>query len=239
MVTFVGGLLLGTALGLPLYPLTFRAVVRHRSRKAAREEERSRRLREGLRLVLASSSPRRRELLAGRDYRFEVRPAGVREEVAPGLSPEEVARELARRKAEAVAPGAPPGSVVVGADTVVALGTEVLGKPADRAEARRMLTRLSGTSHRVITAVCLVEAPGGRPLVRHETTRVVMRPLGAEDVEAYVASGESDGKAGAYAIQETGDRFVRSVEGSYSNVVGLPMELLESMLSELGGGRHP
>ncbi|MCK6480924.1 MAG: Maf family protein [Planctomycetes bacterium] len=193
-----------------------------------------------LRLVLASASPRRRALLEAAGLRFEVLPAGVPEEAPPGVDPAALARDLAARKARAAAAALPPGAraLVLGADTVVALdGGRILDKPADREEAASHLRSLSGTTHSVITGVCLREEPGGGEEVFHAETRVTMRPLSAEEVAAYAGSGEGLGKAGGYALQENGDRFVTRLEGSRSNVVGLPVE--EVLLRLRARGIHP
>ncbi len=150
------------------------------------------------------------------------------DEAFSGLSPAQQAESLAYFKARAVA-DLHPGRYVLGADTIVALGSRILGKPADADDARTMLQNLSGTRHRVITGVALL-APEGRRLIASDVTYITMRPMTPEEIEQYVASGEWIGKAGAYAIQETADRFVQNVEGSFSNVVGLPMELVARML---------
>ncbi len=189
-------------------------------------------------LVLASASPRRRDLLEQLGIAFRVQAADVDETPPPRAAPDEAAREIARRKALAVLASA-EGAPVLAADTiVVAADGEFLGKPADAADARRMLGKLSGTTHRVITGVCLARA-GADPQTASDTTTVTMRPLTPAEIDAYVASGECDGKAGAYAIQETGDRFVLRVDGSWTNVVGLPMETVVSMLRDAGIGVGP
>ncbi|MBI4880074.1 MAG: septum formation protein Maf [Planctomycetes bacterium] len=184
-------------------------------------------------LVLASASPRRRCILSDRGYQFEVRPAEVDERPENGASPATAAREIALRKALAVARGVRAGTVI-GADTIVvgADGT-LLGKPRDAAEARAILRSLAGTTHRVITGVALVHRPSGVAAVEHETTRVTMRRMDEQEIEAYVASGESFGKAGAYAIQEHGDRFVTRLDGDYDNVVGFPAARFAAMLARL------
>jgi len=173
-------------------------------------------------IVLASASPRRRMLLEQAGIAFVARPAGV-EEIAEGGA-EAVAAENARRKAEAV-----DGEVVLGADTVVELDGDLLGKPRDENEARAMLARLSGTTHRVVTGVAV--RAGGRTRVRTVETRVTMRALTDEEIDAYAASGEGLGKAGGYAIQQGADRFVASLDGPYDNVVGLPVETVREMLA--------
>lgn len=197
-------------------------------------------------LVLASASPRRRALLAGAGIGFEVLPSNADESLEPGLEPEHAARLLAVRKARAVhALRAGRPELILAADTVVAVGEgaelELLGKPVDEADARRMLCRLSETRHRVVTGICVLDArlplttPGEEPLVDHERTWVHMRRILEEEVEAYVASGEWQDKAGGYAIQETADRFVTRLEGGgFDNVVGLPVELTLALLRRGG-----
>ncbi|MEW6071315.1 MAG: Maf family protein [Planctomycetota bacterium] len=196
------------------------------------------------RIVLASASPRRRSLLAAAGVRFRVEAAEVDEDLAGATDPVETARELARRKALAVAGrrrGGPAAATtwVVGADTVVALpaaaGWRLLGKPRDAGEAREMLGLLSGSRHRVVTGVCVARADGARELVDSESTWVSMRAIAPEEIAAYVAGGEWRDKAGAYAIQEGADRFVTSLaEGGYDNVVGLPVALTLSLLRQAG-----
>ncbi len=187
------------------------------------------------RLVLASASPRRRELLATLGLVFEVRPSDLDETPRPGEAPEALAIRLALAKARAVARA---GELVLGADTVVALGDEPLGKPADAAEARAMLTRLSGRSHQVWTGVALVETGPGRQRTAAGAARteVDFRPLDAAEIDAYVASGEPLDRAGAYAIQGGAAGFAERLEGSWSNVVGLPLETLPGLFARLG---HP
>ena len=138
---------------------------------------------------------------------------------------------LAVRKAESVAARLTDG-IVLGADTLVAAQDGIIGKPHDRADAIAILKRLARAPHVVVTGLCFLDAQTGRRRVASDQTRVTMRQMSDVEIEAYVDSGEAMGKAGAYAIQETGDRFVERVEGSYSNVVGLPLELLEKMLKE-------
>ena len=187
-----------------------------------------------LKLVLASSSPRRRELLAEAGFEFDVvsppfeEPASFQKAVTPAARAEALAYFKARSVADRH-----PEACVLGADTVVAVAGRVLGKPADRDEAERMLRTLSGTRHAVISGVAVL-GPDGIRMISSETTYVTMRPLSEREVTDYLDSGEWIGKAGAYAIQETADRFVVRVEGSLSNVVGLPMELVGRMMAELG-----
>jgi septum formation protein len=186
----------------------------------------------GICLILASASPRRRQLLVSAGIPFEVIVPTIHEpdEIVTRLPPVQQAESLAYFKARAVW-DQHPDRWVLGADTIVAVGEKVLGKPDDEADARRMLTTLSGTRHEVITGVALLGSDGKR-FIASDTTRVTMRPLTAEDVDAYIASGEWVGKAGAYAIQETADRFILKVDGSVSNVVGLPLELVTRMIAE-------
>jgi septum formation protein len=184
-------------------------------------------------LVLASASPRRKALLAGEGYVFDVTPAEVDESMPPGVDPARGAVVIARRKAEAVRPLA-GDAILIAADTIVVTpGGEVLGKPADEADALRMLRGLSGTTHRVITGVAVVDCLTGRALERAVETGIVFGEMSEGEIAEYVASGEAMGKAGAYAIQETGDRFVREVRGSFSNVVGLPMEAIAEMMRRI------
>jgi septum formation protein len=184
-------------------------------------------------LILASQSPRRRELLEAAGYEVEVvaPPCPEPEWVAKGLAPAAHAEALAYFKAAAVGRAVGRGLILAG-DTVVALGDEVFGKPRDRADARRILTTLAGTTHVVITGLALLDAATGRRLIAHAATRVTMRPLVPELIKAYLDSGEWEGKAGAYGIQDGRDDFIERIDGSFTNVVGLPMELLEQMLAQ-------
>ena len=178
-------------------------------------------------LVLASSSPRRRGLLEEAGIAFIVVPPQAEEEAVERGDPHAVAVANARRKAAAVA-----GDAVLGADTVVAVGDRLLGKPTDAGHARALLRALSGTTHRVVTGVALKTPDGIR--TRSVETRVTMRTLTAKEIADYVSSGEAMGKAGAYAIQETADRFVVRVEGPYDNVVGLPVDTVRELMGEAG-----
>jgi len=185
-------------------------------------------------LVLASRSPRRRALLASAGLHPEIVPADIDETAQPGEPPRELAVRLARDKALAVARAAPDATprVVLGADTVVALGDETLGKPRDAEHAVALLSKLSGRRHQVVTGVCVVA--GGEPRVAAVESRVHFRHLEAPEIRDYVASGEPLDKAGAYAIQGRGARLVRSLEGSETNVIGLPMEETLALLREAG-----
>ncbi len=182
-------------------------------------------------LILASRSPRRRELLARAGFRFLVRPAdaGAEESWREGEDPRTHVERLARAKAAAAE--ADPEDVVLGADTVVVVDGEVLGKPADAAEAVRMLRRLAGREHQVWTGVCLKR--GARELVDSERTLVRFAPLEESEIQEYVASGEPLDKAGAYAIQGLASKFVERIEGCYFNVVGLPVAKVYRLLKAL------
>jgi septum formation protein len=185
------------------------------------------------RLILASASPRRAELLREHGYAFEImaspRPEPV--QFLPGLSPVERAEASSEFKARSVAKLVAVGWVLA-ADTIASLGGYVFGKPVDRDDARRILQSLSGTTHQVITGVTLLDASNGSILIRHDSTDVTMRRLSEREIEDYLDSGDWEGKAGAYGIQDKGDAFVERIDGSFTNVVGLPMELVKRMLDE-------
>lgn len=183
--------------------------------------------------ILASASPRRRELLAAVGLDFEVIPSSVPEVHQPGESPEEYVARLSRDKAAAVA--ARYGDRwVIAADTTVLLGDELLEKPADAADAKRMLASIAGKTHIVYTGVTLQNAAGGFHETRVAESEVRMLPLSEREIDWYVATGEPLDKAGAYAVQGIGAMFIDSVHGSYTNVVGLPLALLYQMLRKAG-----
>ena len=183
-------------------------------------------------LILASASPRRAELLNSAGLAFRVVPANVDETPREGEPPEAYTLRVARDKAEQIARGHQgTGSVVLAADTEVVIERRVLGKPVDAADARRMLQLLSGHVHEVLTAVVLIGA--GRDLEEVAGTRVWFSRLTPEELEWYVASGEPMGKAGAYAIQGLGARFIERIDGSWSNVVGLPLAAVHRLLGEV------
>ena len=181
------------------------------------------------RLILASASPRRRELLAALGCAFEVVSAGVDEAVHPGESPAAYVHRVADEKARAVHARV-PGTWVLAADTAVALENEILGLPRDAAEAAAMLRRLAGREHRVLTAVVLL-SPQNRIAARSVETSVTFRALDDAEIARYVASGEPLDKAGAYGIQGRGGVLVDRVHGSYSNVVGLPAAETRDLLA--------
>ena len=183
------------------------------------------------RLVLASASPRRQQLLREAGYEFAVFPANIDEEIYPSLLPIELARHLSFEKAKAVAARF-PHDVVLAADTVVAFGDRALSKPEDAEDARRMLTLLSGTTHIVITGVTLMQKETEVQQTRSAMSAVRMRRFTREEIEGYIASNQWEGKAGGYGIQDN-DPFVTRMSGSHTNIVGLPMELVEKMLGEV------
>ena len=185
------------------------------------------------RLVLASASPRRAALLSQIGLTFEVRPSDIAEPPhnTHSSSPaSEVTQELALLKAAAVAQHFNQ-AIIIGADTLVSLDGQLLGKPTDDASAFEMLTHLNGTHHEVVTGVALIDAGTGRETVWSETTQVYFRELHNDEIAAYIASGEASDKAGAYGIQGRGAAFVRRIEGCYFNVVGLPLASFVEHLS--------
>ena len=178
-------------------------------------------------LVLASTSPQRRAILAQLRIPFELAEPSYDEHDPPGTDPVHLVREHARGKARSVEI---PGRVVLGVDTAVVLDGQVYGKPADAVDAARMLAALGGRTHEVVSGLCL-RAPGWE-VVEHEYTHVTFRPLTERDVAGYLATGEWEGRAGGYAIQGAGVALVERIEGDYLNVVGLPAALLARLLVE-------
>lgn len=188
-------------------------------------------------IILASASPRRSEILRQAGYGFTVRPSPIEETiVSHPEDPAAYACDLARRKAEDIARTVDHG-LVVGADTIVVCGGEILNKPADDADAARMLTRLQGRAHTVITGLAVLdvsEGRVGREETAHAATEVRMRPATAAEIAAYVATGEPRDKAGAYAIQGRAAVFIEGITGDYLNVVGLPLFTLARILDRMG-----
>jgi len=191
------------------------------------------------RLVLASSSPRRKELVASLNHSLPVCifSTDVDEWVESGWTPIEVVENLSLRKARAAAEklqeqnGQPGASLIIGADTIVVLDGEILGKPANAGHAKAMLSSLQGRVHEVYTGVALISTGDGAESVAHRMTRVQMKPLSDEQIERYIATGEPNDKAGAYGIQGLGSTIVERIDGCYFNVVGLPLALLSDMLA--------
>jgi septum formation protein len=188
--------------------------------------------------VLASASPRRRDLLASRGLRFEVMPADVSEEALAGESPRALVERLAAEKALAVRARLPrrPRRFVLGSDTVVVLGEEILGKPRDATHAVELLSRLAGRTHTVWTGVAVAVTGDGAARVCSVSSAVTLRAATQDELRAYVATGEPLDKAGAYALQGEGRRLVSRVEGSESNVIGLPLDEALALLAEAGLG---
>ena len=185
----------------------------------------------GRRLVLASASPRRAEILRAVGWEFEVEAADIDETPRAGETPGDYVERLAREKAAAVASRRLFG-VVLGADTVVVAGGEILGKPRDEGDARRMLRLLAGRRHEVLTGAALVRAEDSRAVVAHERTLVRFAPMTDEEIVWYAATGEPSDKAGAYGVQGRAALFIEGVEGDYWNVVGLPVRLLYRLARE-------
>ncbi|WP_051251188.1 Maf family protein [Paenibacillus harenae] len=190
------------------------------------------------RLVLASSSPRRKELVASLDLSLPVSilSTDTDESTPPSWPPVQVVEQLSLRKAKAAArrleeQGQTQSSLIIGSDTVVVLDGEVLGKPADDADAMSMLRRLQGRSHEVYTGVACLLTANGEATVNHRITKVQMKPLSEESIARYVATGEPRDKAGSYGIQGLGATIVDRIDGCYFNVVGLPLSLLSDMLA--------
>jgi MAF protein len=188
-----------------------------------------------MRLILASESQRRLELLRQSGIDCEARPAGIAEDALEGETPEDAARRLSREKARAAAaPLKGSEAWVLAADTVVADGPIVLGKPAEREQARAYLQRLRGREHRVITGVCLFQAPSGRESSELSVTRVLMREFSLGELEQYLESGDPMDKAGAYGIQHPDFRPAAAIDGCYTNVVGLPLCKVYRLLEDAG-----
>jgi septum formation protein len=184
-------------------------------------------------IILASRSPRRKELLHQIGLDFSVDPADVDERVLPDETPEGYTLRVALGKARGAAARAQAG-LVIAADTIVVLDGEFLGKPVDTQDAERMLARLSGKAHRVITGVAVMDAATGETFSRTSTTRVLFRSLTSQEITSYAATGEPLDKAGAYGIQGMGALLIEGIDGCYSNVVGLPISMLGELLRDFG-----
>ncbi len=185
-------------------------------------------------IILASSSPRRRELLSQAGIPFTVIPGEVDEEKTElSGTPGQKAEHLAYLKAQDVAKNMDKG-IVLGADTIVVCNEEIFGKPADEKDAQRMLESLSGREHFVITGIALIDAASGAVKMGYETTIVKFSLLTAEEIQAYIKTGEPFDKAGAYGVQGRGALLVEGLNGCYSNIVGLPLKKLDNMLKEFG-----
>jgi nucleoside triphosphate pyrophosphatase len=190
-----------------------------------------------MKIILASSSPRRAEILRNAGIAFEIRPTQIDEAALPGETPHAMVARLAEAKARAAAAQKDADlreCIIVGADTTVELDGEILGKPRDAGHAREMLAKLSGRTHHVLTGLFLLRLPSGATQAAIENSAVTFAPLGEKEIDAYVATGEPLGKAGAYAVQGLAGRYIPRIEGCYFNVVGLPLARLYALLRELG-----
>jgi septum formation protein len=187
-----------------------------------------------MKLILASASPRRAEILRGAGLPFTVISSAVDETPFPGESPQDHVHRLASAKAELVAARAVGPAIVIAADTVVALEGQIIGKPRSTDDARRTLEQLAGRTHSVLTGVTLIRLPDAERRSFVETTHVQFSPLSPEEISRYLATEESYDKAGAYAIQGRAGRFIPRIEGCYFNVVGLPLARLSQELVSLG-----
>jgi septum formation protein len=188
-----------------------------------------------MKLILASSSPRRAEILRDAGIAFEIRAANVEETPLPSENAESMVARLAESKARAVAESLDPNisAIVIGADTAVELDGKIFGKPCDAEDAHRMITALSGRTHKVLTGICVLRLPDKFTKSAVESTAVTFAPLAPSEIESYVASGEPFDKAGGYAIQGLAGRYIPGIEGCYFNVVGLPLARLYALLKEL------
>jgi nucleoside triphosphate pyrophosphatase len=187
-----------------------------------------------MKLILASASVRRAEVLRDAGYHFTVLSPAVDETPYPDESPHDLVLRLAEAKAELSAARAVGPAIVLGADTEVVLDRHIFGKPRSSDDARRMLKKLSGRTHAVLTGVALIRLPDAERLSFVETTLVTFAPLSEEEITRYLATGEPHDKAGAYAIQGYAARYITRIEGCYFNVVGLPLSRLQQALTELG-----
>lgn len=187
-----------------------------------------------LKIILASSSPRRKMLLEQLGLEFEIVVSDVEEKVEAGLTPEEVAKSLAYQKAMSVADPLKGNYLVLGLDTIVVIENEILGKPGNESEIYEMLRKLSGKTHQVLTGICVVNILEGSHLIECDISNIKFREISDEEIKAYIKSGEPFDKAGSYAIQGLGGVFVEKITGSYSGIVGLPVFLADRMLKHYG-----
>lgn len=187
-----------------------------------------------MKLILASASPRRAEILRDAGYHFTVLSSAIDETPYPDESPQDLVQRLANTKADLAAARAVGSAILIAADTEVVLDGQIFGKPRSSDDARRMLTKLSGRTHSVLTGVCLIRLPDAERISFVETTLVTFVPLSDEEISRYLSTGEPHDKAGAYAIQGYAARYIPRIEGCYFNVVGLPLAHLQQALTELG-----
>jgi septum formation protein len=184
-------------------------------------------------IILASASPRRKELLEKIGLRFEVEPSNYEEDMPSALEPHEFAQKISLEKAKVVA-SKHKNAIVIAADTFIIFGSQILGKPHTEKEARKMLETISGKSHSVITGFSIIDTGTSKTLSKSVETKIYIRKLTLAEIDAYVKSKEPLDKAGAYAIQGLGAIFVEKIEGDYSNVIGLPLSALTEALKEFG-----
>ena len=184
-------------------------------------------------IILASASPRRKELLEKINLRFEVDASDCEENIDPGLKPREIVRQLSIQKSKTVE-ARHKNSIIIAADTVGVMGDRILGKPHTKNEARKMLHEISGKSHLVITGFSIIDTTTDKIVTRTVDTRVFIKKLTREEIDAYVKTGEPLDKAGAYAIQGMGAVIVEKIEGDYYNVMGLPLNALTEALKKFG-----
>jgi septum formation protein len=187
-----------------------------------------------MKLILASASPRRAQVLRDAGFVFQIISSALDETPLDGESPQDLVRRLAENKAQLVAQRTVGPAFIIAADTLVAVDSKILGKPRDAAEAREMLGQLAGRTHSVHTGLAVLRLPDEALRLELETTQVSFTPLSNEEIGSYISSGEPFDKAGAYAVQGRGGRFVTRIEGSYFNVVGLPLACLYRVLREMG-----
>lgn len=187
-----------------------------------------------MKLILASNSPRRAEILRGAGFAFEVAPASVDEAPRRGEAPIALVKRLAAEKARTAGKNMREDSIVIAADTEVALEGRIFGKPASAEEAMAMLASLSGKTHDVVTGIAVMRVPRAEMGIEHEETRVTFAALSEQEIASYIATREPFDKAGGYAIQGRGGVFVTRIEGCYFNVIGLPLARLYRMLREMG-----
>ena len=182
------------------------------------------------RLILASNSPRRIVLLKSLGYHFDIVPHDIEECILGDVLPMELVQNLAFLKATDVARRV-SNAIIISADTVIVHKNNILGKPKDVSDAKRILSILSDSEHDIISGVCVMEMPSRKKMLRIERTHIRMRNIKDEEIDRYILTGEPMDKAGAYAIQGEGRKFIEKIDGSFSNVVGLPLELLQEMLN--------
>lgn len=187
-----------------------------------------------MKLILASASPRRAQVLRDSGFTFQVISSALDETPLAGESPQDLVRRLAENKAHLVAQRCVGPALIVAADTLVSVDARILGKPRDAADAREMLRQISGRTHHVHTGLAVLRLPDETLRLKLETTLVTFAPLADEEIGDYISTGEPFDKAGAYAVQGRGGRYVTRIEGSYFNVVGLPLASLYRLLREMG-----